>query len=193
VRIFLDVGAHTGQTLAAVIGLGFDQIHCFEPAAICWPALEKLAERQATVWRFGLWNQTTTATLYEPGRPGAGLWLKDSRAAMKDHTQPCRVVRASDWFAEHIGARDRVYLKLNCEGCECDVIDDLLDSGEFDKVAYLMVDFDARKIADLKHRPAQVMARLAPFPPPRVLRTKQAMIGGTHRDRIRHWLGGLPQ
>lgn len=186
-KVFLDVGAHNGETLQAAIDprLGFRRIVCFEPAPSCWP---KLKARAANVQLapFGLWNKTGSFPLVAPGSMGAGLWKKDG--GRTDETLTCRFVRASDWMRENIAAGDVVYLKLNCEGAECDILDDLLDSGEFDKVSFCMVDFDVRKIAHMKHRQAEVMERLAGYPFPRVATTKQVMVGPTHQDRIRNWL-----
>lgn len=192
-KIFLDVGANTGQTLAAVQGIGFDRVHSFEPVSVCWPSLERIADKRTRIEKFGLWNKNARAELIDPGSKGASMWIKDKRRKdVKVTTELCEFRTASEWFRENIDPADRVYLKLNCEGCECDVLDDLLDSGEFAKVSYAMVDFDARKIGAIKHREGEVRARLEAFPAPRVMFSQRAMVGDTHRDRIRHWLSLLP-
>lgn len=194
-KVFLDVGAHTGETLAAVKAMDFDRIVCFEPAAGCWPALEKLAgavplvkgaQRKVSIEKFGLWNQTCPAPIFQPGTQGGGMWKKDR--GLIDETAVCRFVRASTWFRDNIKADDQVFLKLNCEGAECDILDDLLDAGEFYKVAHVMIDFDVRKIAALKHRESEIRDRLTAFPFPRVAFSKDVMRGETHVDRIRNWL-----
>ena len=191
-RIFLDVGANTGQSLMAALDRDFDQIVCFEPAPICWPYLEKLKDKRTTIHRYGLWDRDVTATLYDQGTKGAGMWVKGKRllnAVEKPITETaCTFKRASSWFRKHIPTGHTVYLKLNCEGAECDILDDLLDSGEFDKVSYCMVDFDVRKVMKLKHREAETRARLAEYPFPRVAYCKDVMRGETHQDRIGNWL-----
>jgi FkbM family methyltransferase len=193
VKVFLDVGSHRGQTLAAVKEKDFDRIECFEPVSQHWDELHRLADKRTTVNRFGLWNRTAEIELFDPGTKGAGLWIKDNRRPdLKVTRELCQFRRASDWFEKHIDSSDQVYLKLNCEGCECDILDDLLDSGEFDKVTFAMVDFDVRKISSLKHRQSELEARLAAFPAPRVMYSRNSMMGNTHRDRIHHWLGMLP-
>jgi hypothetical protein len=63
-----------------------------------------------------------------------------------------------------------------------------MDSGEFRKVAFAMIDFDVRKIASQKHREAELRNRLEPFKFPRVAFTKQVMKGPTHGARIKNWL-----
>ena len=192
-KVFLDVGAHRGQTLAAVLEKDFDRIVCFEPVAQHWPVLQALADRRTRVEPFGLWNRTAAVELFDPGTKGAGFWVKDKRRTDVPVTRElCEFRRATDWFRDNLAASDRVYLKLNCEGAECDILDDLLDSGEFEKVAFLMVDFDVRKISALAHRQDEIMARLAKYPAPRVMLSRVAMAGKTHVERIHHWLGLLP-
>jgi len=71
----------------------------------------------------------------------------------------CQFVRASDWFRDNVSADDEVFLKLNCEGSECEVISDLLDSGEYDKVKATLVDFDVRKSPSNKHKEDELLER----------------------------------
>lgn len=187
-KVFLDVGANTGQSLRAAMDpeFEFDRIVCFEPARECLQTLKDLADPRVTVERFGLWNRTCDMPIFQPGSKGAGLWRKDN--GRSDETQVCQFVRASDWMRDNITDDDKVFLKLNCEGAECDILDDLLDTGEFDKVSFVMIDFDVRKIASMKHRQAEIEERLAMYPFPRVATSKQVMRGETHQDRIKHWL-----
>lgn len=190
-RTFLDVGAHKGESLAAALdpAFGFDRIVCFEPAPTCWPSLEKRADKRVTIERFGLWNKTGKFDLFDPGDDGASMWLKKKPGQMwrPGKPRPCEFRRASDWFNDHISFADTVWMKLNCEGAECDILDDLLDSGEFEKVSYCMIDFDVRKIEGMGHREGQVRSRLAEFPFPRWTNTK-IMTGETHQERIKSWL-----
>lgn len=187
-KVFLDVGAHNGESLQAALDpeFGFDQIVCFEPAPGCWPKLAALTTPRVRVECFGLWNRTCTRPLYQPGTMGAGMWRKDG--GKTDETVECRFMNASDWMRRHIRANDQVHLKLNCEGAECDILDNLLDSGEFEKIAFVMVDFDVRKIAAMRHRQAEVQARLERYGFPRVASSKQVMKGDTHQERIKNWL-----
>lgn len=187
-KIFLDVGAHTGQTLAAAIDASFrfDRIFCFEPVRSCWGKLKNVADARVRVERFGLWNQTCEKPVYQPGSKGGSLWRKDN--ATSDETELCRFRRASDWFKDNVNDGDTVFLKLNCEGAECDILDDLLDSGEFRKVSFVMIHFDVRKISSEKHREAGLRNRLSGIEFPRVAFSEQVMAGPTHETQIKNWL-----
>ncbi len=151
-KVFLDVGAHDGETLNAVRDpkYGFDRIYCFEPASTSWAALEAVDDSRVTVCRFGLWHETTERPLYDAGSLGASLFADKFATARPQ--QSARFVRATDWFREHLAQTDEVYLKLNCEGAEVDIVEDLLSSGEFARVRSAMIDPDVRKIPSLAHR-----------------------------------------
>jgi FkbM family methyltransferase len=187
-KVFLDVGAHEGETLDAVRDpkFGFERIYCFEPASACWPALESVCDPRVTVCRFGLWNETTEHELHDPGSVGATLFadkFKQPRSAV-----PASFIRATDWFRENLAAEDEVYVKLNCEGAEVDIVEDLLDSGELVRMRAVMIDPDVRKVPSQAHREREVRERLAASGLTNYALEEDVMIGATHRDRIHHWL-----
>ena len=77
---------------------------------------------------------------------------------------------------------------LNCEGAECDVLLDLLDSGEAVKLTEVLLDLDARKIPSAQSKLQLLTDRLqdAPFSyhfPEEVQYTMVTNYGG-----IRNWL-----
>jgi FkbM family methyltransferase len=188
VKIFLDVGAHAGWTLMAVRDpkYRFDRIYCFEPASACWQALERLADRRVTICRFGLWNTTTARPLYDAGSRSASLYadkFEDARAE-----EDVQLVRATDWFREHLRDGDEVYVKLNCEGAEADIVEDLLESGEFARLHAVMIDPDVRKIPSQRHRERELRDRLRATGFRNYAMEEDVMIGETHRLRIQNWL-----
>jgi FkbM family methyltransferase len=179
VKVFLDVGAHEGSSLHAVRDpkYGFERIYCFEPAPACWPALDAVPDDRVTVCRFGLWNRTCEHALYDPGSRGASLF--EDKFKSIPGTERARFLRATDWFREHLGAADEIYVKLNCEGAECDIVEDLLDSGELATRA--LGDDRPRRPQD----PFARTPRAATAGPPDSERTDQLSDGGG-RDGRRH-------
>jgi FkbM family methyltransferase len=158
--VFLDVGAHMGQSLRAARtpAFGFDRIVCFEPSPQCWPELERVRDCRLQVEHFGLAAETGERVLYDPGSIGASVHGERPRT---EEAQPAHFVRATDWFAANLRATDRVFMKMNCEGSEVDVLEDLLSSGEITKIASALVSFDVRKFPSQAHREAECKARLA--------------------------------
>lgn len=187
-RVFLDVGAHEGSTLHAVRDpkYAFDRIYCFEPASACWPALEAVADARVEVCRFGLWKETAERRLYDPGSRGASLFA--DKFTSEPAGEVCRFVRATDWFRDRLAADDEIYVKLNCEGAECDIVEDLLDSGELTRVRSVMIDPDVRKVPSLAHREQELRERLAAAGLKNYVLEEEVMIGRTHRARIQNWL-----
>jgi FkbM family methyltransferase len=187
-KIFLDVGAHNGETVDAVRDpkYGFDRIYCFEPARASWPALEAVRDERVSVCRFGLWNRTMDHALYDGGSAGASLFADKFKTPRPEET--AQFVRASDWFREHLHDTDEVYLKLNCEGAECDIVEDLLLSGQFARVRSAMIDPDVRKISSLAFREREMQERLAASGLRNYFMQEHVMVGPSHRARIQNWL-----
>ena len=187
VRVFLDVGAHVGETLKPALDprYRFERIVCFEPVQACCAILEKLADGRVEICRFGLWNETSRLPIFGAGAIGATLF---GDAGQRDPGEIVDLQRASDWFGQHISEDDEVYLKLNCEGSECDILDDLLDSGEIGKVTSILVDFDVRKIPALAHREREVRERLSGAGHSDLLCLKERYKGPTHTATVENWL-----
>lgn len=187
-KVFLDVGANDGGTLYAVRDpkYGFDRIYCFEPASSCWPALEAIRDDRVEVCKFGLWNTTCEQTLYAPGSGGASLFEEKFRD--EPSMEVCSFVRASDWFRDNLQAEDEIFLKLNCEGAECDIAEDLLESMDLARVRSVMIDPDVRKIPSLAHREGELRERLAVAGLTNCCMQEEVMVGATHHARIQNWL-----
>jgi len=187
-KVFLDVGAHEGSSLNAVRDpkYGFDRIYCFEPANGCWSALESVADNRVTVCRFGLWNVTREHPLYDPGSRGASIFADKFKERPTD--EMAQFVRASDWFRENLAESDEIYMKLNCEGAECDIAEDLLDSGALARVRSVMIDPDVRKIPSQEHRERELGERLRDAGLTNYFMERDVMIGDTHRERVQNWL-----
>jgi FkbM family methyltransferase len=187
-KVFLDVGAHEGSSLNAVRDpkYGFDRIYCFEPASSCWPALESVADNRVTICRFGLWNATREHPLYDPGSRGASIFADKFKEPRPE--EMAQFVRATDWFRENLAEGDEIYMKLNCEGAECDIAEDLLDSGELARVRSVMIDPDVRKIPSQEHREKELGERLRGAGLTNYFMERDVMVGDTHRERIQNWL-----
>lgn len=185
-KVFLDVGAHIGQTLAAVLRYDFDRIVCFEPVPDHFTPLKKLADARTEIKQFGLWDKYITAPLYNIGTQGASLWQRPERPTTSGL---CHFVPASAWLRENVSLRDTVWMKLNVEGAELDIITDLLDSGEMDSVDFLEIMWDAGKIPEIADRVDAVRRRLASlYGAPRVVSSKEVPTAPTSTGRVDNWL-----
>ena len=190
-RIFLDIGAHEGQTVEAVSDMDFDRIFAFEPMP---EQYARLVERfgdlpNVTLLPFGLSDVTGTLPVF-----GSNENLEASVYPMGGTVDElivtvCDFVSASEWFKANLTDEDTVYAKINCEGSEVDILSDLVESGEIWKLHSVTVCFDVQNIPGQEHREWE---------------TRQAMDdigfnvgrwhlfgaaqGETHRDRILDWM-----
>ncbi len=161
-RIFLDVGGHYGETLDVALDprWGFDKIYCFEPARPCRRILRGFRDTRLLVVPMGLSNRTGQTTLYGTGLLGGSVYADKRQFDAHVEAETVDMVRATDWLLADTSEDDEIYLKLNCEGSECDVLEDLLDSGVIDRFHTIYVDFDVRKIPSQAHRQEIVERRL---------------------------------
>lgn len=163
-RVFVDVGAHYGETLDVALdpAWGFDRIFALEPSLACQPVLGRFRDNRLIVQQRGLGRQTSKATLYGAGLLGASLHQSKRQKvnASALPTEQVQIVRASRWLSQNVPAGAEVYMKFNCEGAECDILDDLLDAGLADRLTSLYIDFDIRKVEGQSHRQAETERRL---------------------------------
>jgi len=190
-KLFLDVGAHHGETARVALEpeFGFDRVCCFDPDPCSWGYLEQLMRDDARVqaYPFGLWNQNLTVPIYGTGRVGCTLFA-DKPVGRRDRVGEGVFVKASDWFASNVQDGDYVIGKCNCEGAECAILDNLMDYGWLSKFHALYVDFDVRKIPSQQHRQAEVLARILRQHPIPLIVGPEDIPGLTHQENVRHWL-----
>ena len=194
-KIFLDVGGHFGQTLEEVLKplYHFDQVYCFEPFPPCFEVLtDTFDDPRLTLVPYGLSNVTGTLAFHSNGAGDMGSSVKANDEDQKTIVPECAFVRASEFFAEHIAADDLVVMKLNCEGSECDIMNDLIDTGEVSKIDDVMIDFDVRKYPNHAHEEPALMQRMADTGFDNFSLCEKVMRGKGHQGRIANWLRALP-
>ena len=184
-RVFLDVGGHTGESVSAALDRrwGFDRVWTFEPTKRCVEILEGIPDDRLTVVPAGWWSADTEMVIHDPGTLHASVDAAASRAGEVEH---CRFVDAARWMAENIDADDQVWLKINIEGAEVDVLDRLLTSGEIAKVRHLVVHFDIEKLGQ-PDKAVAMRARLDGAGVP-WREASAVMFGRTDTAKVHTWL-----
>ncbi len=192
--IFLDVGAHKGETLRLLKGHTFERIVAFEPSPDCWPALEAEAFMvDAQVIRAGLLGHQGREPLFYSGSAGASIhadkrFFPDYIREGAEQPTACDFLRASAWFQRHVFDPQSALLKLNCEGSEVAILDDLVATGEIDKVASIALDWDCEKIESLRGESSRVRRSLT-VP---IWTEKWSITCAENPDPIAKWLAALP-
>lgn len=187
-RVFLDVGAHYGESLDIALDprWGFERIYSFEPSGACRRILRGFRDSRVRIVPAGLSTRAGEATLYGAGLLGASVYADKGQHARHLEAEVIALIRATDWLRANTSPDDEIYLKLNCEGSECDVLDDLLDSGAIDRIRSVYVDFDVRKVPSQAHRQALIERRLHERATPFVTPGTLALPAGG--PAVRAWL-----
>lgn len=157
-KVFLDIGAHRGDTLAIAQQprWGLDRIVCFEPAPNCWDALDELADHRTEVCRLP-WSRYAMTRLHNPGVMGASVYADKDPV---DEQVACEFRDATQWFRENVSVSDTVFVKINVEGAEADLVERLAQAGLLDRIDHLLIHFDVRKVPSQRTREAVTSACL---------------------------------
>lgn len=184
-RVFLDVGAHRGQSVRAALERrwAFDRVWTFEPTRPCIEVLEAIVDDRLTVVPAGWWSADTEKVVHDPGAIGASI---DARKSRGGETATCAFVDAARWMSENIAPDDVVWLKMNIEGAEVEVLDRLLTSGEIKKVSHLAVHFDIEKLGEFEK--AAEMRRRLDEAGVRWCEAKSVMFGPDDTYKVNTWL-----
>lgn len=205
-RIFLDVGAHDGQTLAEVLKpeYRFDRVYAFEPMPAQYENLvvrftPRSEPPELVLCEYGLANSTGSLPIFGTNDEMEASLYAGKADVDRRVVTICAFVQASAWFRATLPPAEdgaTVVVKLNCEGAECEILDDLIDSGEIWKITTAAVDFDVRKIPGMEYREGEIVDRLRAIGFDRYADAGFAYgtaLGdeppdATHQDRIRYWL-----
>ncbi|MGH8050656.1 MAG: FkbM family methyltransferase [Arenimonas sp.] len=190
-KILVDVGGYEGDACLAALdpAFDFDVVYCFEPVKKCADSIKiRVSHPKLEVINAALSNFDGNADLFGPGTL-AGSLFSDHEHVNSQVAEQCRVVRATGFLLPLVQSGDEIYVKLNCEGAEIPILEDLLDSGVFLKLKSVLLDLDAKKIPSLSERLSKIEEDLAKiesrnwFYPEEVQFGQQCTFGG-----IRNWL-----
>lgn len=185
-RIFVDVGAHVGETLEEAISprWGFDRIYCFEPATSNLDALAEIADDRVIVVAAGWWHEDACLEIHDPGDIGASVYAAKARS---DKTEKCLFIDASDWLEKNTTSNDEIWVKLNCEGAECTVIEHLDRTGVLARISHLMVHFDIEKVPGHAGEAGSARALLEKRGV-ETIEGKDILFGRSHAAKTENWL-----
>ncbi len=112
----------------------------------CQKRLSGIVNERFTLVGAGLLDSTCKRLVFDPGSLGASVYSDAPGIERGTSEELCDFVEAAAFFREHIRDTDRVWMKLNCEGAEVAVLENLMRSGEARKLHNVLIDFDAARI-----------------------------------------------
>ncbi|MHA2063661.1 MAG: FkbM family methyltransferase [Candidatus Thorarchaeota archaeon] len=131
--IIIDGGACVGEWTSHIYNKR-DTFYCFEPLGSNFASLQRWAHDKpnVTLVQAALGGFNGTAPLWRGQHNGAGAYwggtIVDDKYTDCEPDEVVQVVKLSDYWKEHINQLVGI-LKMNIEGAEYDVLEDLLDAG----------------------------------------------------------------
>lgn len=198
--VMLDVGARNGESLEEFLRWDFDTVYAFEPMPAQYDGIvARFDDPNLVVNNYGLSDMTGTKVMYGADIHGEASVFASKVDLDASVTTECQFRRASEFFEESIAFGDIVYMKLNCEGSEVAILNDLIDSGQLWKVKCFRVEFDISRCVGFEHEADKILARLDAIGYTNYTIGSDARLvngglvdrvaqEGTHHGRLRAWL-----
>lgn len=188
--IFIDVGTHDGHTMEEVTKpkYKFDTIYGFEPMP---EQFENVTRRfqfdHLFIFNKGLSDHSGQVPVYgDNANLGASIYA-EKRDTDERIVTYCEMLEASE-FVNSLPSDATVIMKLNCEGAEIPILNNLIDTGAIHRLANVMIDFDIRKVSGREQEEQKILDRMATDGFARYSLCDHVMHGPTHQDRIANWL-----
>jgi FkbM family methyltransferase len=195
-RVFIDVGAHNGGSIAQVIegGYAFDRMVSVEPDPEMIAALEsryakEIAEDRYRVAPVGLSDHIGIAQLMGDNTLGGASMIAGKFAGGVGNVREIKLI---DWatFLDDCDLRGaRLWVKINAEGAEIAILDSILAEGGRN-IESLVIFFDIVKSPFGAWKKWRVMRDLAHAGIPFLL-AEHVLIKHGPRRRLHNWLSSF--
>ena len=166
-KVFLDCGGFNGSSIRKFLNetensSDYDLV-TFEPNPTFYRSYSKFGDNH-TLIPAAVWIQEGELEFYLDEIDGDGSSvLKEKTTGHLNKTFPLRVpsVDFSNWLKENVSTNDEVYLKLDIEGAEYEVLDKMFSDGTIHLVKKLYIEWHWNKIPSVtKDRHDALVERL---------------------------------
>ena len=194
-KVFLDVGGFKGHSSLAALDpiFGFDRIFCFEPCPEAAKIIRQITDNRLVVDEAALSNRDGASQLFNSGSLGASLF-KDAPDYQPSSLQTdtafewIQTIDVARFISAYTASYDEIWIKLNCEGSELDIITSIIKAGLNGRIANSLIDLDAKKIPSLQAKWQSVMALVKEIKMPYSLPEDVQYHMVTNYGGIHNWL-----
>ncbi len=194
-KVFLDVGGFKGHSSLAALDpyFCFDRIFCFEPCPEAARIIRKINDNRLVVVEAALSNRDGESELFHSGSLGASLFrdapnYHPTRLQTDNTVISIQTIDASRFINAYTASCDEIWIKLNCEGSELDIITSIIKAGLNSRIANALIDLDAKKVPSLQAKCQPVMALVEEAKMPYSLPENVQYHMVTNYGGIRNWL-----
>jgi FkbM family methyltransferase len=155
-NIFIDIGAHIGESIEIVTSqkYNFDVIYAVEPSPFCKKYLNKFKDQRIEIIPFGFGSENKSTTLFGSGSVGASIFLE--KTPYWSVNEKINILKFSQWYQDNITENDLVWIKLNAEGAELEIIQELKYI-HTQKIVSILISFDIEKIPSLSKQKRELI------------------------------------
>ena len=147
-ELFIDCGANVGDSMKAALKLGFKEVVAFEPNDYCYNILRYrfLGQSNITVINSPVWDREEVVKLYFPKLVSVNPAKHSSSTTINtDHSNSDKgsyhqleSIRLSSYIFSL--SKKVSFLKIDVEGVENDILNDLIESNAYDDIEFIAVE-----------------------------------------------------
>lgn len=164
-KVFLDCGSHLGEGFAEFISiLNIDPTwtcHLFEPNLSCYNRIKPLATNWITIHQNAVWDRETTIRFRAElsGVTGINDGLCSTildethypfQQNHRQETYDVQSISLPKFIQDNTAQDDEIYIKLDIEGSEFDVVQGLLASDVMPRIKYMAIEWHSWAIVENK-------------------------------------------
>lgn len=123
--------------------------------------LRKFRDKRIEIVPFGFGEEDKTITLYGAGSVGGSIF--PDKKSWWNTKESIRVLKFSNWYKTNISKIDQVWLKINVEGAELEIIRELSKLSDY-AIKSMLVSFDVDKVPSLKGKRLELIKLLNNLP-----------------------------
>jgi len=183
--VFIDIGGHRGQALEVALNpkYGFDKFIVFEPSTRAITYLKNFNNKKIELYNFGLGNKNKKTILYNSGEPGASIFKSKFKESEIVSKELITLKKASTVLKPYLQDL-KVFIRINCEGSEVEIIEELIKSGLLKDSHSFLVDFDILKV----NSSYPIENLLVKINNDNLRISRKPYGGGTTRIQVKKWL-----
>jgi hypothetical protein len=118
-----------------------------EPSPFCQKYLNKFKDQRIRIIPFGFGSENKSTILFGSGSVGASIFLE--KTPYWSVNEKINILKFSEWYLDNITKNDLVWIKLNAEGAELEIIQELRYVPTR-KIVSILISFDVEKIPSLQ-------------------------------------------
>ena len=148
-HIFIDIGAHIGESveIATSRNYNFETILAIEPSVHSQKYLSKYRDKRIQIEKFGLGFSNRKTILHGAGSVGASIY--EEKVPYWSINEVIEIKKFSEWYKAKIDTNSLVWIKLNIEGAEYEIIQEL-NLIDVKNIVSILISFDVDKIPSMK-------------------------------------------